>query len=445
MMIRLNTIKRYISTNHLSSKFKVLGIESSCDDTCAAILDTDRNVLSNVKSSQIGNVIECGGVMTVSSIRLHSLAIHDVCLEALRKAKVKSFKELSAIAVTTRPGMAVSLDIGLNYAKRLSLNYDLPLIPIHHMEAHALTAMINNKKIKFPFLALLISGGHSQIALFKNLDLIFLLGNSNASGPGEMIDKIARQLKLKNLGSPFDRQSGGQSVEMLAKLIESQKDKKFKFSNMNRNTINNCDFNFGGFRNHFRKTIERLRKENLDYEVNAIKSTGFKAVDIDTPLDESCFICADLQFNLVNMITDRLERAIKFIEMSNILKEQIIKPEDIKLKEINLLDDSNSVQLDLVVSGGVACNDTIMNDLEQKLKKIRPFYDGTKLRFNLPRPYYLCTDNATMIAWNGILKFLDKNNRNYLLTDINSIKRLDKNCEAELGIDIRDKIKRLLI
>lgn len=128
-------IKRYLSTNLSINKPKlILGIESSCDDTCAAILDTNRNILSNVKSSQIKDVIQCGGVMTVNSIRLHSLSIHNVILESLKRANIKSFKELSAIAVTTKPGITVSLDIGLNYAKSLAINYNLPLIPIHHME-----------------------------------------------------------------------------------------------------------------------------------------------------------------------------------------------------------------------------------------------------------------------------------------------------------------------
>ena len=463
-LINLNSssIKRYLSTSSSSStttsstttttsttksRNLILGIESSCDDTCAAILNTNGEILSNVKSSQIKSVIECGGVMTVSSIRLHSTAIHDVILESLKKANVKSFKELNAIAVTTRPGLRISLDIGLDYAKKLAIKHDLPLIPIHHMEAHALTGLICNREIKFPFLALLISGGHSQIALFKSLDIIFLLGNSIASGPGETIDKIARSLKLKNLGSPFNSQSGGQSVEMLAKLINQNQielnEKKYKYLNLNRKTIGNCNFNFGSFRNEFRKRINKLREENLKYSFGTIKPTGFRSVDIDSPLDESCYLCDDLQINLANMFKYRLEKAIKFLEMTNLLDENVNRVEDIKMKEINYLDEK-PIEVDLVVSGGVACNDTIMNKLEENLKSIKPFYDNTKFKFNLPRPFYLCTDNGTMIAWNGILKYLD-NQTNYLLTNYNDINNVNIEIDAKLGIDITELIKKLLI
>lgn len=134
-----------------------------------------------------------------------------------------------------------------------------------------------------------------------------------SGGPGETIDKIARDLKIKNLGRPFDRQSGGESVEMLAKLYSLNNKNDNKFIDLNRNRITNCNFNYGGIRSHYKKRINKLREDNLNYPLNTIKSNGFKSIDIDSPLDETCFICADLQFNLVNMFKDRLERAIKFL------------------------------------------------------------------------------------------------------------------------------------
>ena len=430
------------SRRHSRSGSKlILGIETSCDDTCAAILNTNGQILSNVKSSQIKDVIELGGVMTVSIIRLHSMAMHGVILTALKEAKIKNFNELTAIAITVKPGQVTSLDIGLNYAKCLALEYKLPLIPIHHMEAHALTAMICDQEIRFPFLALLISGGHSQIVLFKSLSLIFLIGNSFDCGPGELIDKLARLLKIKNLGEPFNLQSGGESIEQLAKLIDLN-NKKLKFSNLNRKQISNCNFNYGGMRTFYATMINRLREQNERFTLNTIKPNGFKSVDVDSPLDETCFICADLQFNLVNQFTNRLERAIKFIELTNILDDSVNEVTDIKLKGIDYANEPE-IKLPLVVSGGVACNDTMMSLLSEKLKSISTFYNETRIKFCLPRPFYLCTDNATMIAWNGILKYLD--NSSYLIQNEQEISEIRTEFDAKLGIDITHLIKRLVI
>ena len=421
----------------------ILGIETSCDDTCAAVLDSNRNVLSNERRSQIGSVVEVGGVMTVMSIRLHSLAIHDVVLSALRKANVKSFAELSAIAVTVKPGQITSLEIGIRYAQQLALTYGLPFIPIDHMEAHGLTAMNCFEEIKFPFLALLVSGGHSQIALFKSLDLIFLIGDSYDCGPGEVIDKVARLLKLKNLGAPFDRQSGGQSIEQLAKLVDRRDAKKrFRFVELDRKKLNNCEFNYCGARSYYKHLIDGLRCENKRYPVNSVKPSGFRSVDVDTPLDESCFISADLQANLVSMFARRLEKAFRFIELTNILNAEVDRAEAIKLQEIDFVNE-RPITLPLVVSGGVACNDTMMSQLEQRLKSIGCLYAQSALKFYLPRPFYLCTDNATMIAWNGLLKYLS--DPKYLLREANEIKSVRSEYDAKLGINITSLVKKTLI
>ena len=420
----------------------VLGIETSCDDTCAAVLDSNRRVLSNEKSSQISNVVEAGGVMTVLSLRLHSMAIHDVVLSALRKANVQNFRELSAIALTVKPGQITSLAIGIRYAQQLALTYGLPLIPIDHMEAHGLTAMNRFEEIKFPFLALLVSGGHSQIALFKSLDLVFLLGDSCDCGPGEVIDKVARLMKLKNLGAPFDRQSGGQSVEQLAKLADrTDAQRRFKFKNLNQRRFHHCNFNYNGMRSYYKNLIGDLRLENRRYPLNTVKPSGFRSVDIDAPLDESCFICTNLQENLVSMFANRLKEAFRFVELTNVLNDEVDRPEAIRLQEIDLVNE-RPVSLSLVVSGGVACNDTMMSQLEQQLKSYSGLYAKSAFKLYLPRPFYLCTDNATMIAWNGMLKYLADSK--YLLTEENEIKDVRSEFDAKLGINITSLVKKIL-
>jgi N6-L-threonylcarbamoyladenine synthase len=111
-----------------------------------------------------------------------------------------NMKDIDYIAVTNRPGLPLSLEVGVNFAKRLAIRYNKPLIPIHHMEAHALIGMLSDPTIKFPFVTVLLSGGHAQIALVTDVDHFYLLGQSIDSAPGELFDKVSRRLKLRNLG-----------------------------------------------------------------------------------------------------------------------------------------------------------------------------------------------------------------------------------------------------
>lgn len=177
----------------------VLGIETSHDETGIGIVNSQGKILANVCRSQLIDHRDFGGVLMNVAQKLHKKHVDDLTHQALKIANM-SAKDLTAVAVTNRPGLALALDIGLKYAKPLSLKYKLPMIPIHHMEAHALIAKLTNKELVFPYLILLISGGHCQLGIVNNVTEYILFGESQDDAPGDVLDKGARRLKLKLLG-----------------------------------------------------------------------------------------------------------------------------------------------------------------------------------------------------------------------------------------------------
>ena len=158
----------------LNIRTLILGIETSCDDTGVAVIDNNGQILADSIHSQTSS--RMGGVIPTFAMNSHAANIHSLVTETLDKANVTPDK-LSAVAVSNRPGLKGSLIVGTDYAKYLCLKHKLPMIPVHHMEAHALTArMINSELTQFPFLVLLISGGHCLIALARDIDKYSLLG-----------------------------------------------------------------------------------------------------------------------------------------------------------------------------------------------------------------------------------------------------------------------------
>ncbi|XP_027444862.1 probable tRNA N6-adenosine threonylcarbamoyltransferase, mitochondrial isoform X2 [Zalophus californianus] len=165
----------------------VLGIETSCDDTAAAVVDETGNVLGEAIHSQTEVHLKTGGIVPPVAQQLHRENIQRIVQEALSASKV-SPSELSAIATTVKPGLALSLGVGLSFSLQLVHQLKKPFIPIHHMEAHALTIRLLNK-VEFPFLVLLISGGHCLLALVRGVSDFLLLGKSLDIAPGDMLDK----------------------------------------------------------------------------------------------------------------------------------------------------------------------------------------------------------------------------------------------------------------
>ena len=186
----------------------ILGIETSCDETAAAIVQDGKNILSNVVASQIEIHAQYGGVFPEIASREHVIKIIPVIQEALKTANV-TFRDLSAIAVTNGPGLAGSLLVGVNTAKALALVNDLPLLGINHLEGHIYASWLEETKKgngflenPFPLVALLVSGGHSELVLMRDHGVYQQLGCTLDDAAGEAFDKVARLIGLSYPGGP---------------------------------------------------------------------------------------------------------------------------------------------------------------------------------------------------------------------------------------------------
>ncbi|KAJ9573959.1 hypothetical protein L9F63_008649, partial [Diploptera punctata] len=331
----------------------ILGIETSCDDTGCAIVDNNGTILGEALKSQQQIHLNYGGIIPPIARDLHKESIENVVNEALKAADI-SVSDVDAIATTVKPGLPLSLLVGMNYGKYLSHISRKPFIPIHHMEAHALTIRMV-QKVEFPFLVLLISGGHCLLAVAQTVDKFLLLGQSLDDAPGEAFDKAARRLKLRNLPE-FRTLSGGQAIELAAS--KSTNPGAFYFPSI-LSHYRDCNFSVAGLKNTLRKHI--IRQELL----HGIEGDG---------LIPGVFnLCADYQMAITRHICQRLQRAMKFVEIRNLLPEE---------------------NRTLVVSGGVACNGFIKRALGLICEEM-------EYSLAVPPPH-LCTDNGVMIAWNGM-------------------------------------------
>ena len=257
----------------------ILAIESSCDDTAAAILKNDK-VLSNVVANQLIHN-EFGGVVPELASRAHQQNIVPVIAAALKKANVKK-EELSAIAFTQGPGLMGSLLVGSSFAKSLSLGLQIPLISVNHMQAHILAHFIdeeNFKKPVFPFLALTISGGHTQIVKVSGFFDMKIIGQTTDDAVGEAFDKSA-----KILGLPYP---GGPLVDKYAQLGNPI---AFAFT---KPKIAGLDFSFSGLKTAILYFIQKKKLENPDF--------------IKENLND---ICASIQHTIIEILMDKLKLAV---------------------------------------------------------------------------------------------------------------------------------------
>ncbi len=180
---------------------KILGIETSCDETAAAVVEDSENILSNIVSSQVDIHRRYGGIVPEVASRQHLITILPVLESAMTGAKV-SWQDIGAVAVTVGPGLAGSLLVGANVAKSISLAYGLPLIAVNHLEAHIYANWLNNDKPVFPCLCLIVSGGHSDLVLMTGHGRFEKLGRTRDDAAGEAFDKAARILGLGYPGGP---------------------------------------------------------------------------------------------------------------------------------------------------------------------------------------------------------------------------------------------------
>ena len=263
-----------------NSEVFILAIESSCDDTAAAVLCNDK-VLSNVVANQsIHN--QYGGVVPELASRAHQQNIVPVIEIALQKANIKKEK-LAAIAFTQGPGLMGSLLVGSSFAKSVALALDIPLIAVNHMQAHILAHFIDEKgfdKPTFPFLALTISGGHTQIVKVKDYFDMEIIGETTDDAVGEAFDKTA-----KILGLPYP---GGPLVDKYAQLGNP---KAFAFT---KPKISGLDFSFSGLKTAILYFIQKKKIENPTF--------------IEENLND---ICASIQHTIIEILMDKLKLAVK--------------------------------------------------------------------------------------------------------------------------------------
>ncbi len=265
----------------------ILAIESSCDDTSAAILMNDK-VLSNVVATQAIHE-EYGGVVPELASRAHQQNIVPVVHQAIAKANIDK-KQLSAIAFTRGPGLMGSLLVGTSFAKSLSLGLQIPLIEVNHMKAHILAHFINDETMttpSFPFLALTISGGHTQIVQVNDFFDMKIIGQTLDDAVGEAFDKSA-----KILGLPYP---GGPLIDKYAKNGNSS---KFDFPIPN---VKDLDFSFSGLKTNILYFIQRETKKDPDFTKNNLED-----------------ICASIQYTIITILMKKLKKAVKLTGIKEI-------------------------------------------------------------------------------------------------------------------------------
>ncbi|MBS1764848.1 MAG: tRNA (adenosine(37)-N6)-threonylcarbamoyltransferase complex transferase subunit TsaD [Bacteroidetes bacterium] len=263
-----------------NSEVLILGIESSCDETSAAVSCNNR-LLSNIIAGQ--KVHEAyGGVVPELASRAHQANIIPVVDQALKEAGIRK-KELNAIAVTAGPGLIGSLMVGVSFAKALSAALSIPLIEVNHMQAHVLANFALNKETQapvpqFPFLCLTVSGGHTQIVLVKAYNMMYVIGQTLDDAAGEAFDKIAKTLNLPYPGGPL--------IDRYAKTGDAS---RFQFPTAN---LSELDFSFSGLKT----SVLYFLKKHLAEDANFIEKN-------------IADLCASVQHTIVRSLINKLKKA----------------------------------------------------------------------------------------------------------------------------------------
>ena len=271
---------------------RILGIESSCDETAAAVLENGREILSSVVASQVELHAKYGGVFPEVASRQHVQTIYAVIQEALQEAHL-SVKDIDAIAVTRGPGLAGSLVVGMNAAKGLSLASGVPLIGVNHLEAHIYSAWINShlteeepKTPQFPILALLVSGGHTELNLMTEHLVYKRLGSTVDDAAGEAFDKVARLL-----GLPYP---GGPSIQKAAREGNP------KAFNLPRAWMEGTwNFSFSGLKTAVLRVVRGIEESGKALPVNDL-AASFQAAVVDVLVGKT--LSAAKQFGVSGIV-----------------------------------------------------------------------------------------------------------------------------------------------
>jgi len=326
----------------MTENTRILAIESSCDETAAAVVENGRRVLADVVASQASRHARYGGVFPEAASRMHIEAIYPVVEETLGQAHV-GLEAIDAIAVTRGPGLAGSLVVGMAMAKGLALASGLPLIGVNHLEAHLYSIWLveDEPEPEFPLLALIVSGGHSELILMRDHLTYERLGGTLDDAAGEAFDKVAR---LLGLGYP-----GGPAIQAAAETGNPQ---AFKFP---RAWLEDSwDFSFSGLKT---AVLREVRSQQPDLEA---------AVEAPRPGLPIADLAASFQASVVDVLVTKALSAAEEFEAKQVL-----------------------------VAGGVSANRALRE----------AFRERSSLPVRVP-PLALCTDNAAMIGAVGHRRFL---------------------------------------
>jgi N6-L-threonylcarbamoyladenine synthase len=255
----------------------VLGLETSCDETAAAVLKDGDTLLSNIINDQIDIHSEYGGIVPELAGRSHNERVHRVIKDAVSAASV-SLKEIDLIAVTMGPGLIGSLLVGLNTAKGLSYGLKTPMIGVNHLEGHILAVFLQ-KKIEFPFIALVVSGGHTDLYRVSGFGQYKLLGRTRDDAAGESFDKVG-----KMLGLPYP---GGPAIEKLARNGNGTAH-KFPRAYLEKGSL---DFSFSGLKTSVRTFLSQRNKDSRITLTDEDIAAGFQGAVIAVLVDKLVIAC----------------------------------------------------------------------------------------------------------------------------------------------------------
>ncbi|WP_339861548.1 tRNA (adenosine(37)-N6)-threonylcarbamoyltransferase complex transferase subunit TsaD [Paremcibacter congregatus] len=327
------------------SQIRVLGLESSCDETAAAVVDGAGCILSNVVLSQIEEHKPYGGVVPEIAARAHIDHMDRLIEQAMTEAGCE-LGDLSAVAATSGPGLIGGVMIGMMTGKAIAAAKQIPFLGVNHLEGHALTVRMTDQ-VRFPYMLLLVSGGHCQILVVRGVGNYQRLGTTIDDAAGEAFDKTAKILGLGYPGGPAVEAAAQQGDESRFKLPRPLKGKP------------GCDFSFSGLKTAVRREVEKLG---------------------DTITQQDMYdLAASFQRALCDSILDRMRHAVEIYQ---------------KQEGLAQADGGPHV---LVVAGGVAANSYLKSNLQQLCL-------DSHFMLVAPPPA-LCTDNGAMIAWVGVERF----------------------------------------
>uniref|UniRef100_A0A915BBI6 N(6)-L-threonylcarbamoyladenine synthase n=2 Tax=Parascaris univalens TaxID=6257 RepID=A0A915BBI6_PARUN len=332
-------------TNRVTRNLTVMGIETSCDDTAVCILSGDRRVLSSRRYANREVQNRLGGICPSLAAEQHRSYIDRFVNECLKESG-RRLSDLDAVAVTTRPGLVIALKVGISKALSLAREGHIQFVNVHHMQAHATVASLLYPQLHYPYVCVLISGGHALIAVAYGPADFDILASSLSGSPGECLDKLARALPPSAF--QFGYSHLGAALEQLASKCSSNGHLRYKIAMPGTKSPN---FNFTTIKNSYLTLLRKISPDALHVED----------------------FCASVQHSVAAHLANKLHHCLEYIQQSDMMPSE---------------------RRNIVISGGVASNAYILSALQ----KVGGAYGYSVLA----PPARLCCDNAEMVAWNGI-------------------------------------------